>query len=151
MAETEAVIDIESIQLESGGHEKPEDGMCVMEAFTYVNRLPFSDQPECVCPTLAAFLRHWNDEAVDADRQELKRYIPRLMGTNDGKSDARAWLLIDCLLRERLPEVLDTIDDAKAKECAARLRGLSQIKGGAELELAILFINATRALDLDLA
>ncbi len=144
----EALKSLDEIVLSSGAHDDPESGMCVMEAFTYVNGLPWSDRPECACPVLAGFLRSWNDDASDEHRQALKRFIPLLLNTNDGKSDARLWILVDWSVREILPRVLDLLNDEKASKLAAELRSSAVIKAAAQLELAIPFIIEARDLDL---
>jgi hypothetical protein len=41
----------------------------------------FSDSPHCVCRVIAAFLRGWNDRAGYADRQRLRPYASRVVGT----------------------------------------------------------------------
>jgi len=57
----------------------------------------------------------------------IKPYIARVIGTNDGKSEARAWVQVDWAFREYLPLYLDTLEGTLASECAAGLRGLNQI------------------------
>jgi hypothetical protein len=70
------------ITLEEGSHDNPEDGMCAMEAIAYVQGEPFSDSPACVCPVIAAFMRTWNDDLPDADRDRLlKPLLPLVIGT----------------------------------------------------------------------
>jgi hypothetical protein len=119
------VIDIETIALKSGAHATPEDGMCIMEAISYINREKFSDHPTCTCAFIASFLRSWNDRLNDEDRQKLKPYIYRVIGTaNDGGYDRRFWLTIDWLIREYTPAWLDL---AKLTDQAAALRALSEI------------------------
>ena len=71
-----------------------------MEAVSWLAREPWSDRPSCSCPVMGEYLRSWNDNCTDDVRQELKRYIPRLVGTNDGKTEARTWILVDWALRE---------------------------------------------------
>src|SRR5579862_4234991 len=98
-------LDLDKIVLAEGAHKSPEYGMCVMEAVAYVAGEPFTDHPQCACPILGSFLRSWNDALPDDDRQILKPYIPRLVGTNTGKKDeeTRAWMLTDWLARECAP------------------------------------------------
>jgi hypothetical protein len=98
-------LDLEVLELAAGGHSAPEDGMCVMEAVAFVAGEKFSDHPTCASPVLGSFLRSWNDSLDDADRQMLKPFIPRLVGTNTGLADeeTRAWMLTDWLARECAP------------------------------------------------
>lgn len=75
-------VDLDSIRLSYGGHESREEGMCLLEAVAFVAGEPHTDNPQCVCPTLAAFGRSWNDALSDEDRNRLLRpFIPRLIGT----------------------------------------------------------------------
>jgi hypothetical protein len=39
--------------LNSGGHNDFESGLCVMEAVSYVAGEPWSDTPQCACPVIA--------------------------------------------------------------------------------------------------
>ena len=91
---------IDGLTLAAGGHAglNPDKAIaanqaCVMEAVAWVAGEPWSDSPECASPVLGAFLRSWNDSLPDDDRQDLKRYIPRLVGSRGTaeQEDARAW------------------------------------------------------------
>lgn len=63
--------------LKRGNHERPEDGLCALEAVAWFVGETHSDHPECVCPLIAHFIRSLNDRLEDR-RQELVAYIPRL-------------------------------------------------------------------------
>jgi hypothetical protein len=41
----------------------------------------FSDRPRCVCVVIAAFLRDWNDRSGHAQRQDLRPYARRVIGS----------------------------------------------------------------------
>jgi len=159
-------LEIEVLVLYAGAHQTPCDGQCVMEAAAYFGARkfpeyanePFSDRPSFACRTLSAFLRAWNDNVDDDARQTLKPYIMRVIGTNDGKTETRTWILVDWAIREQLPLVLDALKDPKATMCAAGLRGLNPISrdtAKAELERSLPFLNdalaRARALARDLA
>jgi hypothetical protein len=99
---------LEPLKLSRGSHEAPSNGMvnaCVMEAVSYVAGEPFSDHPECASPVITSFLVSWNDAMNDVDRQMLKPYIVRVVGTRTGKrhEEQRAWMLTDWLARECAP------------------------------------------------
>lgn len=72
--------DLSSFELKRGNHERPEDGLCVLEAVAWFECGAHSDHPKCVCPVLAHFCRSFNDR-LDQRRQELIPYIPRLANT----------------------------------------------------------------------
>src|SRR3990167_6649855 len=97
--------------------------MCVMEAVAYVSGEPWSDSPECASPAIGAMLRPWNDTADDEERQRLKPYILKVIGTNTGPADedARGLLCCDWLARTFAPAWLDR---AGLGEHAAALRAL---------------------------
>jgi hypothetical protein len=113
---------LEEIELKKFGHNSPDEGMCVMEAVAYIAGEPHSDQPQCACPALGTFLRSWNDALDDATRQRLKPYIPRIIGTNDGRSEERRYMILDWLERVYTPAWLDLVPELR--EHAAILRAL---------------------------
>ena len=98
-------IDLEKLTLKTGAHPAPNNGLvdaCVMEAVAYMAGEPWSDHPACASQVVGAFLRSWNDTLPDDDRQQLKQYVPRLVGSAGTKEqeDARAWMALDWLVRE---------------------------------------------------
>lgn len=64
------------------GHSKsPPEGACLLDAVSWFEYGCLGDEPPCVSPVLA-FIGHFvNDTATDAERQELRRFIPKLVGT----------------------------------------------------------------------
>jgi hypothetical protein len=70
-----------SIRLEPGSHRSPDHGVCIVELASMIGGEPFSDRPDCVCPVIASFLRGWNDRAGYSDRQRLRPYASRVVGT----------------------------------------------------------------------
>ena len=103
------VLDLDALTLSSGSHESPSEGHCLLEVVSMFAGEPFSDRPRCVCPVLAAFGRSWNDGLPDADRGQLKQYIPRLLNTWSSKAveDRRALMAADWLIREFIPAWLE--------------------------------------------
>lgn len=77
--------------LTAGQHTSALDGACLLEAVAYVAGEPWSDEPACACPVLAGLLRGWNDALHPAQRQTLKRYMARLVGSRgtDEQTDER--------------------------------------------------------------
>ena len=113
------VIDIATLTLSKGSHTDPANGLCIMEAVAYFNGEPFSDRPECVCPTITDFLISWNDASDYLDRQELKKYIPLVAGTRGTKELAlrRSYMVADWFVRVYLPAWLNlaSIDSSGLK------------------------------------
>ena len=79
--------------------------MCELEAVAYITRSDHTAHPPCASPVIAAFLRSWNDSLPDDERQHLKQYIPRLVGSKgtDEQETDRAWLATDWLIRVQAP------------------------------------------------
>lgn len=69
------------VRLSPGRHDSPREGACVVELASLLAGEEFSDRPECVCPVIGAFLRSWNDRAAYADRQRLRPYAERVIGS----------------------------------------------------------------------
>lgn len=109
-------LELDTLVLDEGSHSSPDEGMCVMEAVAFVAGEPFSDHPACASPTIGAFLRSWNDALDDDARQELKSYIPRLVGSASTKKveQRRAWLATDYLVRTCAPAFLDLVPALRA-------------------------------------
>jgi hypothetical protein len=54
-----------------------------MEVASMLAEEPFSDEPLCVCPVIAEFLRTYNDQVDDARRQELYAYAALVVNTRE--------------------------------------------------------------------
>ncbi len=120
------MLDVCALPLKSGGHSSVDDGMCVMEMVSYLAREKWSDSPKCASPVIASFLRSWNDSLNDDDRQMLKPYAFKVIGTNTGKADdlARSWMALDWLCRVHTPAWLrlaGLTKEAQAIEATARI------------------------------
>ena len=104
---------LDRITLKYGAHQAPEPGneadaaMCAMEAAAYIAGEPWSDQPQCVCPVIASFLRSWNDGiGEDATRTRLLLPLVALsIGTrsSDDVQDRRAFMAADWAVRTFTP------------------------------------------------
>lgn len=75
----------QGVRLQRGAHDDPQDGMCVMELASVLAEEEFSDAPECVDPTIAAYLRSFNDRIPHRQRQRLRPYARRVLGTRGGR------------------------------------------------------------------
>lgn len=60
-----------TVRLTRGRHHDPSDGACAMELASMLAGERFSDTPRCVCPAIAAFVRGYNDNLPDDQRQDL--------------------------------------------------------------------------------
>lgn len=94
--------------LSAGSHPDPQDGRCAMEFASYLAGEPHTAAPRCVSPTLTSFCIMVNDRLPDAERQKLRPYLARTLGTlDDGLDGDRVRLCRDWLLRVRLPRLLE--------------------------------------------
>jgi hypothetical protein len=80
----------QTVRLARGKHDSPAHGACVLELASMLAGEPFSDQPRCVCPVIAVYLRAYNDCADDVARQALYGAAARVVGTAAGLEIERA-------------------------------------------------------------
>ena len=69
--------------LARGGHEAPEDGMCIMELVSFINREPFSDRPKCVDRSISLYMQNVNDTVTSEERVKLLSVIDRMFHTGE--------------------------------------------------------------------
>jgi hypothetical protein len=79
-------VNVDSVRLDPGAHRSPRDGVCLMELASLMAEEPFSDRPRCACVVIAAFLRDWNDRSGHAQRQDLRPYARRVIGSRSKRS-----------------------------------------------------------------
>ena len=121
-ATTTAPLRIESLRLEPGSHASPDQGVCIVELASILAREKFSDEPDCVCDVIGAFLRSWNDRASHVDRQRLRPYASRIVGTSGGRAITRKRRDI-CLVWSGLAE----LDGGPMSRALGRLRARIRI------------------------
>ena len=139
----ERLSKIEALPLAHGSHGSINEGLCVMEAVAYIAGEPWTDSPACACPVIAAFLRSWNDGLPDDKRQELKQYIPMLVGTrgDDKLAERRSLMAADWLVRTHTPAWLRL---AGLNAQADALAGLPEITSMAQVPSIKPAIEAAR-------
>ena len=71
----------QTLKLGRGAHASPAEGACVMELASLLAGEPFSDNPDCASPVIAAFLRTYNDLLDDRRRQDLRRLASEVVGS----------------------------------------------------------------------
>jgi hypothetical protein len=80
--------------------ERRESELCVMSLVALLAGDRHTERPATACPVMASFAIKIND-TVDCDtRQGLKLFAPQIIGTNDGRSRERAWLLARVCVNE---------------------------------------------------
>lgn len=128
----------EIVYLDVGEHNGPTPvyGACLVEAAAYVAGEPWSDDPDCVCPVIAAYARTLNDLMGGRSRQRLIPYIARIVGTVADRDTERrrAFLCADQVVRVLTPLTLDALG---LSEDADRLRALPPVTDEATADIAI--------------
>ncbi len=145
-------INLDSIQLKSGGHSSIKDGGCVMEWVAFVAGRDHTDHPPCVSPIIGEFLRSWNDAMSDDDRQMLKPLIPHVINTvsTPGMELLRSYMALDWYCRVSTPAwlrlagltseaeaieatapIVDRVTAAAAQEALNKARNAASAAGSA--------------------
>jgi len=136
----------------SGAHS-PNGKMCVMEAAAWMAGEAWSDAPECVCPTIGAFMRSWNDSLPDDGTRGrlLKPLLPPIIDTAHGSEVAttRSFMALDWLARTCAPAFLDLTPSLA--QHAATLRVLAPIVDLKSARIAEPLLAAARAAARDAA
>jgi len=133
---------LDTLTIRHGSHPKPNGQVqaCAMEAaylrWAIKQNWPkskivagWTDSLDCVCPTIGAFVRRWNDNMSD-DETRTRIFTPDLLDLLPGtKGDdavllRRMWLAIDWDIRTRTPAFLRL---AKLDACALALEDLAPI------------------------
>jgi hypothetical protein len=118
----ERLTALDRVTLAHGSHTSLDEGACAMELVSYIaGEKEFSDHPACACPLLTGFVISLNDNWTGEDRQGLKPFLPRLIGTRSTKAveTQRAIACLDWTMRVHRPLWLDA---AGFTEHAAKMR-----------------------------
>jgi hypothetical protein len=126
-----------------GGSHRAGDGRCAMEWVSYLAGEPHSDQPVCVSPMLCAFCMRLNDALPGDQRQRMRPYLARTIGTaGDGLDERRNWMCADWLIRVYTPAWLDLVPNLQSD--AEALRALPIIASGENVVRAMEDLNRSR-------
>jgi TolB-like protein len=138
---------LEGTKLERGAHHSRERGMCAMELVAYIAGEEHSYAPACASDLLTGFTIRLNDSMRQAERENLKPFLPRLVGTNQGDERRRfeamtrtviARLLVPILERRGAPLLATRLQQRSLTSLgslAVWLRGLQ--KGDTDLRLDV--------------
>jgi hypothetical protein len=136
-------VDLDTIKLQSGGHDNWEEGACLLETASYLAGEPWTDHPKCVSLVITRYGIALNDRLGDEDRQKLKPFIPGMLGTaDDGLDDLREFMLADWSIRVATPRWLDL---AGLTDEATRLRETAPVVDAKTLGQALDAARAVRA------
>jgi hypothetical protein len=131
--------------LSKGSHDSPAKGRCAMEWVAYLAGEKHTDQPVCVSPVLRGFGISLNDNWEDEQRQKLRPYLARCIGTaGDGRDQERGWLAMDWLIREFTPKFMELVPSLS--EHVTALRSLEPVRSNEALDDAMILLrNAQKA------
>lgn len=106
------VRDIWRFDIIVGNSLHPRDGACVLDAVSWLMYGALGDHPDCVCPVIAEYVRLINDCLPHPDRQRLRAYIPRLIGTVDRHAESQRQDFLNLeIYRVYLPSVLRAVNE----------------------------------------
>jgi hypothetical protein len=132
-----------SYELKNGSHESREAGMCAMEWVAYLAGEEHTDSPVCVDPPLRSFGISLNDNWDDEQRQKLRPYLARCIGTaGDGRTEERGWLAMDWLIREFTPAFLQL--KPELHHHAEALRAAPPVLAPYELDKAMVLLKGAQ-------
>jgi hypothetical protein len=58
----------------------------VVELASIIGGEDFTDRPNCVCEVIGAYLRSWNDRLGHSERQRLRPYAERVVGSRSDRA-----------------------------------------------------------------
>lgn len=99
--------------LSKGAHTSPEEGMCIMELVSFINREPFCDSPRCTDDRISTYMQNVNDSVTEEERPKLLSVIDRLFHTGDMTRDQRVETNIG--LQGIWPELGELLETAGTK------------------------------------
>ncbi len=88
-----SIIGLDGIELGRGSHIERENGVCAMEAVAWLAGESHSAFPLCACPVISRYVIILNDRLGSDERQLLKPYLTRIIGTRDGNLFRRVSIL----------------------------------------------------------
>jgi hypothetical protein len=136
------ILGLNGITLVKGASKDREQGVCAMQAVAWLAGEENTDAPQCACPVIAKYVIRLNDSFTDEERQLLKPYLTRIIGTRDGKSSERAKVLVHRAGTVFAPIALEI---AGYKDEAASMRALELGDYAAQKELGYAIRDKIRA------
>ena len=136
---------LEALTIDKSSHKNFEEGHCALELVSWLSGEPWSDHPDCVSPVIGDFCRNWNDNLNGIDRQQLKPYLVRLVGSKGNRALElrRSWMATNWLARECGPAFMD-MTPALAEHAKA-LRALPEITDKGSVNASLTVLDAARA------
>lgn len=129
------------VELVKGAGDPRTGKLCVMSFVVYLAGEGHSDRPATASPLIRELAVRINDAMPITMRQELKPFVPRIIGTNDGRDGERAALLRNVTEKEILPRICA---DFLARGCLRGWRRTTEFR-----ELSSRLFDLTHARDAD--
>lgn len=129
----------EKVELVKGAGDPSQGKLCVMSFVALLAGEGHSDRPRTASPVVRELVVRINDAMPRAMRQELKPFVPRIVGTNDGHDAARASMLRTAVDLEILPRICRDFLGCRASR---RWRRMTEFR-----ELSSRLVNLTGASD----
>ncbi len=117
------------VELVRGAGEPKSGKLCVMSFVAFLAGEVHSDRPAAASPLIRELVVRINDAMPQEMRQELKPFVPRILGTNDGCDGRRAAILRLAAETDILPRICrDFIvsDDRRGWRRTGKFRELSE-------------------------
>jgi hypothetical protein len=124
------------VTLAAGSHRNRTAGMCALEAVAWMAGESHSDEPRCVSPLLASFVRFWNDCGSTHDRHALKPFLESLVNTRDGMDALRAAAAGRWIIEIAVPAWLAAAGHGRSAQSLASMAGRMGEVGLHELRAA---------------
>lgn len=94
---------LDRVTLVKGAGDRSRGQLCVMSLAALLAGERHTDAPHAVSPFIRRFAIAINDHLPEQERQRLKLFAPRMIGTNDSYDRDRAQLLLSILSDEIIP------------------------------------------------
>lgn len=101
----------ERVQLVRGKGQRWTGRLCIMSFVALLAGERHTDAPVTASPFIRHFAIGLNDAMPEQERQRLKLFAPRIVGTNDGLDAERARLAQRAFLEEIVPRLRDDLAD----------------------------------------
>lgn len=95
----------QQVELVRGAGNPKSGKLCVMSFVAFLAGETHSDRPAAASPLIRELAVRINDAMPDQMRQELKPFVPRILGTNDDLDSARAVMLREVTETEIMPKI----------------------------------------------
>jgi len=131
------------------GNGEPPNAACIVELYAWVAGAPWSDAPDCICPSIRNVLVRFNDRCgygAEADARRARVFaalglVPLNTRSASDVQQRRIWLAADWSYRVAVPRLLRA---ANVKDWPDKLESLAPIRSTSDLEAARYVLYSSR-------